>query len=111
MKLTIAVRKCGESVVRLSLYGPLVIGIEAEALSNAFDVLVGKYNEIVVDLANLSRMDARGIGCLVGAYSEGCAKGTRISLCNLPPRVRDLLVIVKLLAVFNSDEMDINKAA
>lgn len=106
MKLNIVLRKRREGTVQINLFGPVVIGPGAEALTNVFDVLLGKYDQIVVDMAQVNRLDARGIGCLVWAYAEGGAKGTRVSLRNLPPLVREVLVIVKLIAVFDGPGTD-----
>jgi anti-anti-sigma factor len=117
MTLTILIRKANEKtlqregVVQLDLCGDLQIGPGAAALSKTFEVLIGKFDHIVVNMANVRRLDARGIGCLVQAYAEGCAKGTRVSLCDLPPLISEILFIVKLLAVFGNGEAEFLRAA
>jgi len=101
MKLHISIRKPAEGLVQVRLFGPLVIGSGAAEFMNTLDVLLGKFSQVEVDMAGVNRLDARGIGCLVWAYADGCAKGSRVTLRNLPPLVRELLVIVKLITVFD----------
>jgi len=100
-----------DGVVQIDLFGSLVIGPSAEALTNTLDVVVGKYDHVVINMAKVDRLDARGVGCLVQAYAAGCAKGTRISLCNLSPAIQGVLIVVKLLAVFSLSAEDFAEAA
>ena len=101
MSLNILIHKPREGTVEIELFGRVVIGPDIEALSNVFDVLLGKHSQIVINMAQVDRLDARGIGCLVSAYANGRTNGTRVSLSNLKPRILELLVIVKLITVFD----------
>jgi len=64
---------------------------------------------IVVDLGGVSYVDSAGLGQLVQAYATTKNKGGALKLLNVTKRLRDLLVVTKLLTVF--DTYDDEKAA
>ncbi len=119
MTLTILIRRPNpkqrafqlDSVVQLDLVGALQIGPGADSLSETLDVLIGKFDHILINMAQLRHLDARGIGCLIHAYAAGSRNGTRVSICNIPPLITELLIIVKLLAVFAEDQEVLPNAA
>lgn len=89
----------GGSVVALD--GRIVLGEETSALREAVkDLLAEGKKNIVLDLANVSLIDSSGLGVLVSAYSSAKASGALLRLCNLGPRLSELLQITKLYTVF-----------
>jgi anti-sigma B factor antagonist len=64
---------------------------------------------IVVDLGGVSYVDSAGLGQLVQAYATTKNKGGALKLLNVTKRLKDLLVVTKLLTVF--DTYDDEKAA
>ena len=54
----------------------------------------------VVDLAEITAMDAAGVGILVSLHGWAKTTGARLKLMNLTPRVEDLLELVNLRSVF-----------
>ena len=56
--------------------------------------------KFVVDLGGVSSLDSAGLGELVQAYVSTKNKGGNLKLVRLPPRVRVLLTITKLVTVF-----------
>jgi anti-sigma B factor antagonist len=64
---------------------------------------------IVIDLGGVSSVDSAGLGQLVHAYATTKNKGGALKLLNVTKRLRDLLVVTKLLTVF--DTYDDEKAA
>ena len=57
---------------------------------------------LVIDLANVSYVDSAGLGELVQAYATAKNRGGALKLLNVTKRLRDLLVVTKLLTVFDS---------
>jgi anti-sigma B factor antagonist len=64
---------------------------------------------IVIDLGGVSYVDSAGLGQLVHAYATTKNKGGALKLLNVTKRLKDLLVVTKLLTVF--DTFDDEKAA
>jgi len=55
---------------------------------------------IVLDLTNLVQMDSSGLGAIAGLYIAGKSAGVQIQLINLSKRVRELLSLTHMLALF-----------
>jgi anti-sigma B factor antagonist len=64
---------------------------------------------IIIDLGGVSYVDSAGLGQLVHAYATTKNKGGALKLVNVTKRLRDLLVVTKLLTVF--DTYDTESAA
>ncbi len=58
--------------------------------------------KIVLDLGNVSYVDSAGLGQLVQVYATTKNHGGALKLINLTKRLKDLLVVSKLLTVFDS---------
>ena len=54
----------------------------------------------VLDLAEITAMDAAGVGILVSLHWWAKTTGARLKLMNLTPRVEDLLQLFNLRSVF-----------
>ena len=57
---------------------------------------------VLLDLADVSYVDSAGLGRLVQAYATAKNRGGAVKLLNVTKRVRDLLVVTKLLTVFDT---------
>jgi anti-sigma B factor antagonist len=57
--------------------------------------------KIVLNLADVNYIDSSGLGELVSAYTAVKNAGGELKLLNLTSKVRDLLVITKLVTVFD----------
>jgi anti-sigma B factor antagonist len=57
---------------------------------------------IVIDLSRVSYVDSAGLGQLVQAYATTKNKGGALKLVNVTKKLRDLLVVTKLLTVFDT---------
>ena len=64
---------------------------------------------IVIDLSRVSYVDSAGLGQLVQAYATTKNKGGALKLVNVTKKLKDLLVVTKLLTVF--DTYDDEKSA
>ena len=57
---------------------------------------------IVIDLGGVSYVDSAGLGELVHAYATTKNKGGSLKLLNVTKKLRDLLIVTKLLTVFDT---------
>jgi anti-sigma B factor antagonist len=58
--------------------------------------------QIVLNLANLTYCDSSGLGELVACHGTAVRGGGAVKLANTGKRLQDLLVMTKLLTVFES---------
>ncbi|WP_405014873.1 STAS domain-containing protein [Kitasatospora sp. NBC_01539] len=89
----------GASIVDVK--GAIVIGVGDVQLREAVrELLSDGKKKIVLNLADVTRIDSSGIGELVSAFTTTSREGGKLKLTNLPPKVYDLLVITQLITVF-----------
>ena len=60
------------------------------------------HKHLLVDLSGVSYVDSAGLGELVQAYATTTNRGGALKLLNVTKRLRDLLVVTKLLTVFET---------
>ena len=91
------------AVTILDLKGKLTFG-DGDALfkERVRGVVHRGCKQLVLNLADVAFIDSVGIGELVGTYSTMTRQGGRLSLLNVPKRIHDLLVITKLVTVFET---------
>jgi anti-sigma B factor antagonist len=99
MKLTTR-EVSGVTIVDLS--GKITLGEGGVTLREEVRSLVAMGSKkIVLNLAEVSYIDSSGLGELVSAYTAVKNAGGELKLLNLTSKVRDLLVITKLVTVFD----------
>ena len=103
-ELDIRERQAGDVTV-LDMSGRITIGEGSVALRSAIRRLLeeGK-KKILLNLAGVKYIDSSGIGELIANYTTVSKDGGQMKLLSLTEKVRDLLVITKLLTVFDSYE-------
>ena len=89
-----------------------IVGISGDiTLSKGGDVLLKDkiqsllqqgHRKIVLDMGNVSYVDSAGLGQLVQVYATTSHLGGSLKLLNLTKRLKDLLVLTKLLTVFEA---------
>lgn len=82
----------------LNCYGRIVAGLEAESLKDAVACQADK-RLVIVDLARVDAIDARGLGLLVFLQTLGYALGFNLQFTNPAPRVRAVLDLMRLDSV------------
>ena len=87
------------AVVRLS--GRLVAGVTG-VLKDRVKQLIPGAGVIVLDLTDLEHMDSSGVGTVVGLYVSARRAGCELRLVNFNKRIRELLGMTNLLAVFEA---------
>jgi anti-sigma B factor antagonist len=58
-------------------------------------------NHIVLELTGLKYMNSSGLNVLVNILTKARSAGGDVSVCNLSPKVRELLVVTKLDTIFH----------
>ena len=110
-QLNIRERQAGDVAI-LDLDGELRIGDSCTALRNSIRKLVADGNEkILLNLAGVKYIDSSGIGELIANYTTLTRGSGQLKLLNLTDKVQDLLVITKLLTVFDVYENEADALA
>ena len=86
------------NVAILCLQGRIVIG-ETEILCEAVHSLSG-VSAVILDLARVTTVDARGLGEMLELRAQAESKGMRFELMNVNKWVRSVLEITRLDSVF-----------
>lgn len=103
-ELDVKERKEGDVTI-LDLSGEVRIGEGSIALRDAIRGLADKGNKkILLNLAGVKYIDSSGIGELIANYTTVSRQGGQLKLLNLTDRIQNLLVITKLVTVFDSFE-------
>ena len=103
-ELDLKERQAGDVTI-LDMTGEVRIGEGAIALRDSIRNLAdqGK-KKVLLNLAGVKYMDSSGVGELIANYTTVTRDGGQLKLLNLTDRIQNLLVITKLLTVFDSYE-------
>ena len=101
-ELDVKERQAGDVTI-LDLSGDVRIGEGAVALRDSIRNLAdqGK-TKLLLNLAGVKYMDSTGVGELIANYTTFTRQGGQLKLLSLTDRIQNLLVITKLLTVFDS---------
>ena len=101
-ELDLKERQAGDVTI-LDLSGEVRIGDSSVALRDSIRNLAdqGK-NKVLLNLGGVKYIDSSGIGELIANYTTVKRGGGQLKLLNLTDRVQNLLVITKLLTVFDA---------
>lgn len=101
-ELDVKQRPAGDVTI-LDLSGAVRMGDGAVSLRNAIRGLIEQGNKkILLNLSGVKNIDSSGIGELIANYTTISRDGGQLKLLKLTDKIRDLLVITKLLTVFDS---------
>ena len=101
MSMTFTTREVG-GVTIVDLSGKITLGEGGLTLREEVHKLLAEgKKKIVLNLAEVNYIDSSGLGELVSAYTGVKNAGGELKLLNLTSKVRDLLVITKLVTVFD----------
>lgn len=101
-ELDLKERQAGDVTI-LDMSGEVRIGEGAVSLRDAIRGLADKsQKKILLNLAGVKYMDSSGVGELIANYTTVTRDGGQLKLLNLTDRIQNLLVITKLLTVFDS---------
>jgi anti-sigma B factor antagonist len=103
-ELDIKERQAGDVTI-LDLNGSIRIGEGAIALRDAVRKLIGEDKKrVLLNLSGVGYMDSSGVGELIANYTSLSRDGGQLKLLNLTDKIQNLLVITKLLTVFDTYE-------
>ena len=105
MPISFQVRRAGDVVV-MACDGRLVEGPEAASLQELVGRLLPDEPCIVLDVARVEFLDSSGLGLLVRLLHRSRAARGDLKLCAVPDKVREILRITKLAAVFDCHAAD-----
>ncbi len=92
-----------DGVLVLDLEGRVVLGEESNALRERVKTLLSQgRKKILLNLEQVSHMDSTGLGTLVGSFTSARSQGGSLKLLNAGKRIRDLLILTKIITVFES---------
>jgi anti-sigma B factor antagonist len=101
-ELDVNERQAGDVTI-LDLSGEVRIGDSSVALRDTIRRLAdGGKIKVLLNLAGVKYIDSTGIGELIANYTTLTRQGGQLKLLKLTDRVQNLLVITKLLTVFDS---------
>ena len=97
-------------VTILDLKGKITLGEGDEALRDRIShLLQSGSRKLLLNLEGVPYIDSAGLGEVVRTYTTVSRQGGQLKLVNLTKRITDLLMITKLLTVFET--YDSEKAA
>ena len=95
-------RALGEVMI-LDVTGKLPIGDGDELLKDKINSLIQQgRKKLILNLEGVPYVDSAGLGEIVRTYTTVSRQGGNLKLLNLTKRITDLLMITKLLTVFDT---------
>ena len=99
--MEIAIRKVGKCKI-LDCRGKLILGPATATLRKTIrEAVEDGTSKIVLNLADVSYIDSSGIGEMIAGYVHVKNSGGNMPLLNLNEKLHKLLVIAKLLVIFD----------
>jgi anti-sigma B factor antagonist len=94
-------------VTILDLKGKVTLGEGDEVLKDKINSLMHQDRKrILLNFADVPYIDSAGLGEVVRTYTTVSRQGGQLKLVNLTKRITDLLMITKLLTVFETFESE-----
>ena len=91
------------AVTILDVKGKLTLGDGDTLLRDKIHSLAHQgRTDVLLNLGDVPYLDSAGMGEIIGAYTTITRVGGHLKLLNLTKRIHDLLVITKLLTVFDT---------
>ena len=92
-----------DGAIVLELSGKLMGGPDATLLNEKLHELVDqKKTKVIADLGKVSWMNSSGLGILIGGLTTMRNNGGDLKLVNVSGKIESLLVITKLIKVFET---------
>ena len=94
-----------DDVTILDLKGKMTLGEGDELLKDKINSLASQgHKKLVLNLEAVPYIDSAGLGEIVRTYTSISRQGGKLKLLNVSKRIYDLLVITKLVTIFDSYE-------
>jgi len=96
-----------DGITILDLKGKVTLNEGDEVLKDKINSLIlQEKKKILLNLADVPYIDSAGLGEIVRTYTTVSRQGGQLKLVNLTKRITDLLMITKLLTVFETFESE-----
>lgn len=99
--MNIQERKLNDITV-LDLDGTFVLGGDAAFRKQVEITITGGSRKMLINLAKVRYMDSSGLGELISGYTKMQRVSGQMKLLNLSKRLNELLVVTKLITVFET---------
>lgn len=97
--------KESNGIVILELSGKIMGGPDASLLNDKLHELIDKsQTKVVIDLGGVNWMNSSGLGILIGGLTTMRNNKGELKLANVTDRIQSLLMITKLLTVFETHD-------
>ncbi len=94
-----------DDVTILDVKGKMTLGEGDELLKDKVNSLVSQgHKKLLLNLEDVPYIDSAGLGEIVRTYTSISRQGGKLKLLNVSKRIYDLLVITKLVTIFDSYE-------
>ena len=94
-----------DAVTIVDLGGKLILGEDTEQFRTRMrEVIQSGAKKILLNMGNVNYIDSSGVGELVRAYASAGSQGGQLKLLGLTKKIHDLLMVTKLLTVFETYE-------
>jgi len=104
--MDITERKVGGITV-IDLSGKMVASENLGRLKDKVTSLIFQGDkQIILNLGNVTYVDSSGLGELVACHGSAMKGGGSVKLANTGKKIKDLLVMTKLLTVFDSHDSE-----
>ena len=104
--MDITERKVGGITV-IDLSGKMVASENLGRLKDKVTSLIFQGDkQIILNLGNVTYVDSSGLGELVACHGSAMKGGGTVKLANTGKKIKDLLVMTKLLTVFDSHDSE-----
>jgi anti-sigma B factor antagonist len=100
-------------VVIVKVTGDITLDRDGDVLlkDKMRSLLLEGYRNLLLDLGGVPYVDSAGLGEMVQAYVSTKNRGGSLRLLNVTKRLRDLLVVTRLLTVFDTYESEADALA
>ena len=89
----------------LDCNGKIRLGEGTTAIRKAvLDALEAGTKKLILNFEEIDYIDSSGVGALLSAYTSVANAGGKMKLLHLTARIRELLMITKLLTVFEAHD-------
>jgi anti-sigma B factor antagonist len=90
-------------VVVLEVSGKVMGGPDSDVFKKLISGLIEEgVKKVLVDLSSVPWMNSSGVGILISAYTSMRHAGATVKFLNINERVKSILMVTKLLTVFES---------
>src|SRR5262247_2470958 len=95
-------------VAIIQVLGDITLGKGGDVLlkDKIQSLLQQGYRKLLLDMGGVAYVDSAGLGQLVQVYATTSHLGGSLKLLNLTKRLKDLLVLTKLLTVCEADDSE-----